>query len=85
MHSLYVDSTSWILRAAATHYPLLRKFLHDVRTAIRSHVFVHNIDQAPCAGDFHGLMELTEMTDFETMLTKLSLLLHSLPMEQING
>ena len=58
-----------ILRAAATHYPLLRKFLHDVHTAIRSHVFVHNIDQALCAGDFRALMELTEMTDFETMLT----------------
>ena len=58
-----------ILRAAATHYPLLRKFLHDVHTAIRSHVFVHDIDQALCAGDFRALMELTEMTDFETMLT----------------
>ena len=58
-----------ILRAAATHYPLLRKFLHDVHTAIRSHVFVHDIDQALCAGDFCALMELTEMTDFETMLT----------------
>ena len=58
-----------ILRAAATHHPLLRKFLHDVPTAIRSHVFVHDIDQALCAGDFHALMELTEMTDFETMLT----------------
>ena len=22
-----------------------------------------------CAGDFHALMELTDMTDFETMLT----------------
>ena len=27
-----------ILRAAAAHYPMLRKFLHDVHTAIRSHV-----------------------------------------------
>ena len=57
-----------ILRAAATHYPMLRKFLHDVHTAIRSHVFVHEIDQALCAGDFRALMELTEMTNFETML-----------------
>ena len=54
-----------ILRAAATHYPLLGKFLHNVHTAIRSHMFV----QALCAGDFCALMELTEMIDFETMLT----------------
>ena len=33
-----------ILRAAATHYPLLRKFLHDVYTAIRNHMFVREID-----------------------------------------
>ena len=58
-----------ILKAAATHYPLLGKFLHNVHTAIQSHVFVHDIDQALCAGDFRTLMELTEMTDFETMLT----------------
>ena len=32
-------------------------------------MFVHDIDQALCAGDFRALMELTEMTDFETMLT----------------
>ena len=32
-------------------------------------MFVHDIDQALCAGDFCALMELTEMTDFETMLT----------------
>ena len=57
------------LIAAATHYPLLRKFLHDVHTAIRSHVFVHDIDQALCAGDFRALMELIEMIDFETVLT----------------
>ena len=58
-----------ILRAAGTHYPLLRKFLHNVYTAIRSHMFVREIDRALCAGDFHALMELTDMTDLETMLT----------------
>ena len=31
-------------------------------------MFVQDIDQALCAGDFCALMELTEMTDFETML-----------------
>ena len=41
-----------ILRAAGTHYLLLQKFLHNVHTAIRSHMFVPDIDQALCGGDF---------------------------------
>ena len=32
-------------------------------------MFVRDIDRALCTGDFHALMELTAMTDFETMLT----------------
>ena len=32
-------------------------------------MFVLDIGQALCAGDFRALMELTEMTDLETMLT----------------
>ena len=28
-----------------------------------------DIDKAMCAGDFHALMEITKITDFETMLT----------------
>ena len=63
------ESKLRILRAASTHYPVLRKFLHDVHTAIRSHLCVCDIDKAMCAGDFHALMEITKITDFETMLT----------------
>ena len=63
------ESKLRILRAASTHYPVLRKFLHDVHTAIRSHLCVYDIDKAMCAGDFHALMEITKITDFETMLT----------------
>ena len=45
---------------------MLRKFLHDVHTAI-SHLCVYDFDKGLCADDFDALME---NTDFETMLTK---------------
>ena len=48
-----------ILRAASTHYSLLRNFLHDVHSAISSHVCVSEIDTALCTGNFRKLMELT--------------------------
>ena len=44
-----------ILRAASTHYPLLRNFLHDAVTTI---------DNALCAADFHSLMEITKIEGY---------------------
>ena len=35
-----------VLRAAATDFPVLRQFLHDVHSAIRSHMCVFEIDKA---------------------------------------
>ena len=52
-----------ILRAASTHYPLLRNFLHDVHSAISSHACVSEIDKALCTGNFRKLMEITHMTN----------------------
>ena len=48
---------------------MLQNFLHDVPTAIRSHLFVCDIDQSLHAGDVHALMERSNMTHFEIMLT----------------
>ena len=48
---------------------MLQNFLHDVPTAIRSHLFVCDIDQSLHAGDVRALMERSNMTHFEIMLT----------------
>ena len=45
-----------VLRAAATHFPVLRQFLHDVHSAVRSHMCVFEIDKALCSGNFQRLM-----------------------------
>ena len=50
-----------ILRAASTHYPLLRHFLYALYNAIKSNVHVTTIDNALCTGDFHSLMEITKI------------------------
>ena len=69
----YVDgdcqSKLRILKAASTHYPLLRNFLLDVHSAISSHTCVSEIDKALCTGNFRKLMEITHMTKFEQLLT----------------
>ena len=58
-----------ILRAASTHYSVLRTLLNHVHSAIRSHLVVLNIDKALHAGDLHSLMEVTKVRDFATLLT----------------
>ena len=57
-----------ILRAASTHYPLLRNFLHALYNAIKSNVHVTTIDNALCTGDFHSLMEITKIEGFDSLL-----------------
>ena len=58
-----------ILRAASTHYPVLGNLLHHVNDAVRSSSCVDDIDEALCAGDFHALMELTKVDDFDTLFS----------------
>ena len=57
-----------ILRAASTHYPVLRNFLHALYNAIKSNVHVTTIDNALCTGDFHSLMEITKIEGFDSLL-----------------
>ena len=57
-----------ILRAASTHYPVLRNFLHALYNAIKSNVHVATIDNALCAADFHSLMEITKIEGFDSLL-----------------
>ena len=58
-----------LLRAASTHFPVLRQFLHEVYSAIRSHICVFQIDQALCIGNHQKLMEITEVDRFEGLLS----------------
>ena len=58
-----------ILRAASTHYGVLRTLLNHVYTARRSHLGVVSIGKALSAGDFHSLMEVTKVHDFADLLT----------------
>ena len=62
-------STLRILRAASTHYGVLRTFLNHMYSAITSHLVVLNIDKALHAGDFHSLMEIAKVHDFAVLLT----------------
>ena len=50
-----------ILRAASTHFPVLRQLLCEVHSAIASHKFVLEIDEALSAGDYHKLMEIANI------------------------
>ena len=58
-----------ILRSAATHYPVLVTLSHHVYRAIGAHVGLQMIDRALGSGDFHTLMEITKICDFETLLS----------------
>ena len=58
-----------ILRAASTHYSVLRMFLNHVYSAITSHLGVLNIDKALSTGDLHFLKEITKVPDFAVLLT----------------
>ena len=64
-HPLVCLSKLTILRAASTHYPVLRNFLHAVYRAIKSHIQVTGIDSALRDGHFHSMMEITKTVEFD--------------------
>ena len=58
-----------ILRAASTHYAVLRSFLHAVYDAIRNHKRVAHLDAALHSGDFTYLMRACEIDSYESLLS----------------
>ena len=58
-----------ILRAALTHYSVLRTLLNHVYIAITGRLGVLNIDKALRTGDLHFLKEITKVPDFAVLLT----------------
>ena len=61
-------STLRILRAASTHFPVLRKFLVHVTTALTCHKIVCSIDNALQCGNYKKLMQITDVKKVETLL-----------------
>ena len=61
-------STLRILRAASTHFPVLRKFLVHVTTALTCHKIVCNIDNALQCGNYKKLMQITDVKKVELLL-----------------
>ena len=58
-----------VLRAASTHYPVLRKFLQQFSSARTSHKYIFDIDKALCTGECHRLMGITQSNGFESLIS----------------
>ena len=69
----HCESSLRVLRAAATHFPVLRRFLILLYEAIRQHRLIDSIDTALCAGDFEALLTICRMQDCKTLFTTCSL------------
>ena len=66
----YCKSSLRILRAAATHYPLLRRLVVYVYEAIRHHRLLESIDNGLCAGDFEELANICGIKqDYKKLFT----------------
>ena len=57
-----------VLRAGATHFPLLRRFVGLLYEAIRQHRLLQSIDTALCAGEFEKLTKLCAISDYNDLL-----------------
>ena len=58
------------LRAAATHFPQLRRFLHLLYEGIRQHRLLESIDTALCTGDFEKLSKLCAISYCKLLSSK---------------
>ena len=62
------ESSLRVLRAGATHFPLLRRFVGLLYEAIRQHHLLESIDTALCAGEFEKLTKLCGISDYNDLL-----------------
>ena len=62
-----------ILRAAATHFPLLRRLVVLLYEAIRLHRLLDNIDTGLCAGDFKKLVQTCDIEDYKVLFSASSI------------
>ena len=54
-----------ILRAASTHFPVLRKLQRNLYSALSSHRCIASIDKALSGGDFQAVLAITKTDGFE--------------------
>ena len=57
----YCTSNLRILRAASTHFPVLRRFLAHVTSALSAHRIVYDIDNALKNGNHQRLLQITQV------------------------
>ena len=57
----YCTSNLRILRAASTHFPVLRRFLAHVTSALSAHRIVCDIDNALKNGNHQRLLQITQI------------------------
>ena len=62
------ESSLRVLRAGATHFPLLRRFVGLLYEAIRQHRLLESIDTALCVGEFEKLTKLCAISDYNDLL-----------------
>ena len=62
-----------VVRAAATHFPLLRRLVGLLYEAIRQHRLLESIDTALYAGDFEKLTELCRITEYNVLMKACSI------------
>ena len=58
-----------ILRAASTHFPVLRQFLHEVYNAIASHKCILVIDEELSNGNYKKLMSLMNIERIDSLIS----------------
>ena len=69
----HCESSLRVLRAAATHFPVLRRFLILLYEAIRQHRLLDSIDTALRAGDFEKLLMICDIVDYKALFTSCSI------------
>ena len=58
-----------ILRSASTHYPLFKRFLTYLYTAIGNHKCILEFDRALTVGDYRALLSIVGAANFQDLLT----------------
>ena len=58
-----------ILRAASTHFPVLRSFVCLVYEARKLHTFLESVDTALCSGNFEKLSNLCNISNYGVLLS----------------
>ena len=73
-----------ILRAASTHYPILRSFLRAIYEVIRSHRCTAELDAALIGGDFNHMLKDCEIDDYDSLFSHWVWSSHKLSVSEVD-